>query len=318
VEHGLHARRRSGPRRGSAVHRLGLRGEAGAVRARPALALGALGLVAVGCTGSTGPAFPTVGDFCVAKAQAECQIAPICAIDPAACQTIREQVCNSVATEETAAPSTRAYTPANAQACIDALKTAYSISEITYQQLVGPGSITDKCERVFVGTADKNQPCQTDYDCISNRVCAMVPATTTTVCADPVAKNQGDGCANPGEQCQGNAYCAGQQGLFMCMPSAQIGQPCSPTVPCSSSLRCQTGTCQARLAAGEACRTGDDCASGAAYCDPYAGDICTVGLTFATKAADCAGYELLPEASSGDGGGSDPVPQEGGRGALGD
>src|SRR5208283_3779930 len=97
-----------------------------------------------------------------------------------------------------------------------------------------------------------------------------------------------DFCASPGDECPGDTYCATPMpGVAVeCIPAAQAGQACSPTVPCVSSQRCSNGLCMDRASSG-LCSSDDDCAASVPYCDVYAGSICTIGLTFATGASDC-------------------------------
>lgn len=263
------------------------------------LATGALPLIAWACSSQTAtPLYPDVATFCVAKAKAICQAVAICAADPTACQTYQVSKCDTDATAATAS-GVRKYSSENAPACIDALSSAFgnSSSEVSYAQLVGPGSLTDKCERVLVGGATKDQPCASDYDCANNLICVPAePGTTSSesVCASPVQKNAMDLCAEPGDQCPTDTYCGPPPGGVApeCIPAAQPGQACAAASPCVSAERCSNGLCVARATGGSSCSTSDDCAAVDPYCDVYAGNICTIGLTFATGALDCEGFLL--------------------------
>jgi hypothetical protein len=251
-----------------------------------------VGLVSA-CSSSSSKPFPDVATFCVAKAKEECQIAPTCAVDMAGCQTVRAAKCNADATAATAG-GTRSYNADNAQSCIDAVHGLFGggSNKVLLKDLTDDGSMGDKCERVFEGTSDKNKPCASNYDCISGRLCSPVsPGSASRVCADKVSKKSGDFCADPGSSCEAGFYCAAPtSGAAQCVAEAQTGQPCSATIPCGESLRCQAGTCGARQGPGQTCSSNGDCSPTAGYCDPYAGSICTVGLTFATGAADCKGF----------------------------
>jgi hypothetical protein len=258
------------------------------------LGVAAVGLLAFACTvEKNNDPFPDQPAFCAAKAKAECQIANLCAIDGAACQGYRAQLCAQDAAAALASGA-RAYKSDNAQACIDALNGAYGsgANEIPYSKLVGKDSIQDKCARVFAGSADKNQPCKSDYDCKDNRICSPVtPGAPQSVCADTVSKALNDFCGDPGSQCATDTYCGQQSnGTYQCIAAAPAGAPCDAKTPCVSSQHCAGGSCQARGTGGSPCTTSDDCGGGDPYCDPYAGNICTVGLTFATRAIDCNGY----------------------------
>jgi hypothetical protein len=285
-------------------------------------------LLAAACTSKSSTAFPDSASFCAARAKAECQVAAVCAIDASACEGYRSELCNQDAASATSFGA-RTYDSSKAQGCIDALNAAYgnNNSKVTFAQLVGSGSITDTCERVFAGSAAQGASCHTQYDCSNNLLCApTAPGATTFLCASQVQKNQGDFCQDPGSSCAMDTYCAKQSsGAYQCKPAAQAGQACGATVPCVSAQRCAAGVCEMRAGSGGACTTNDDCGSDAPYCDPNAGDICTIGLTFATGALDCRAFE--PGGSDGGSGQSDgaagrdsggPAPDTAGVSAPGD
>ena len=265
-----------------------------------ALAAGALGIAAGACTIQPAAPYPDVSSFCTAKAKAICEASAICAIDPNLCQTNQVSKCSQDA--QSAEGEGRTYQSGNAPNCIDSLKAAFgnNASQVPYAAWVGPGSLTDKCERVFAGKAGNNQPCSSDYDCSGNLICSSVaPGSTTTakVCATLTMLAAQAYCGEPGQECAPDTYCAPPQtgAAAQCIPAAQSGQACSAAVPCVSSQRCDanTGTCSPRLPpGGMPCTADTDCSSIAPYCDIYANNRCTIGLTFATGAADCNGFLL--------------------------
>lgn len=249
------------------------------------------GALATGCM-QPGPRDPDVSSFCADKAKAECQVSAVCAIDVQGCTSYRNSLCLADAAMATASGA-RTYDPGSAQACIDALNGAYGNdnTKITYAQLFGFGSITDKCERVFAGHALQDQACQVDYDCSADLICSAVsPGSSSRVCAKAEPKSAGDFCADPGSLCPGTTYCVGDGGAPQCEPAAQAGQACGASLPCTDSQRCLAGTCQARVGSGDPCTADTDCNSIAPYCDPSAGNVCTIGLTFAAGSYDCRRY----------------------------
>jgi hypothetical protein len=268
---------------------------------KPTVAALALAFAAA-CSAKASQPFPDVQSFCNAKAKAECQVAMTCGIDVADCEVQRVSLCNLEAmTAETSGSRTRHYSPANAADCITTVGNAYGKTQIPFSQLVGSGSLSDICQRVFTGDAAVNDPCETSYDCAKDLVCAPVtPGSATTVCAAAVNKSQGDFCQDPGSICPPDTYCAMPPtgGGYQCLPAKQQGQPCdAATAPCVSTQRCEAGagatgfTCEPRVAAAQPCATNDDCAPDAPYCDPYVGNLCTKGLSFATLAPDCNGFK---------------------------
>ncbi|HTB74925.1 MAG TPA: hypothetical protein VK762_16865 [Polyangiaceae bacterium] len=275
------------------------------MRIRQVVGVGAgVGLVAalaVGCMAKKSAPYPDVTSFCDAKAEAECQIAMTCVIDPDQCKVTRVADCNSDAmTATTNGTGTRKYTQANAQACIDALNSAYGggNTTVSFAALQGKGSIADLCGRVFSGNSSMNQPCQSAYDCTGDLICAPVmPGSTSLVCASSMTVKEGDFCASPGSTCATDSYCGlpSASAAYQCEAAKLDGQSCDPvTAPCVSAERCvSAGTgqvCEARVQAGQSCQSDDDCAPAAPYCDPYANK-CTAGQSFALGAADCAEFE---------------------------
>jgi hypothetical protein len=271
-----------------------------------------------GCSAKSSAPYPDVTSFCTAKAQAECQIAATCGFtSPTDCVTQRTSICNDDANQAASTGShTRKYTQANAPACIDRVNGLYgnNASMIAYNDLVGPGSLTDVCERVFSGSAAFNQSCQSTYDCAdSHDECVPIsPGSMALVCAPTTKVAAGALCQNAGSVCETDTYCAPSTTVApSCMASMQEGQSCE-TVPCVSSQRClATGvtghTCEARVAENQPCTTSDDCLSAAPYCDPYANNVCRPGLSFGFGSFDCTGFAskgavavAVPEAGSTD------------------
>ncbi|HSY25410.1 MAG TPA: hypothetical protein VK841_24970 [Polyangiaceae bacterium] len=235
-----------------------------------------------------------VAGFCQEKATAECQIAPLCAIDPMTCTNARDSLCMSDATSATAS-GVRTYDAANAKACLDAVNRAYSGNQaivIPYATLEGPGSTTDLCNRVFTGNLGINTVCQTDYDCAGAAICApVVPGSTTHVCANPVTVTMDGFCDNPGSMCATDLYCAVQtSGAGQCEPAAGLGASCADGVACVSEALCGASqTCIARQPSGGGCSSDAQCAPTAPYCDP-ASNVCAAGLTFAQGGTDCVAF----------------------------
>jgi hypothetical protein len=126
------------------------------------------------------------------------------------------------------------------------------------------------------------------------------------VCASVTAKAPGDICGDPGDQCQGDSYCAPKpMAAPLCVPTPAMGASCSASVPCGSSDRCENGTCQPRALSGEPCSSNADCAASAPYCDTYPPAACTNGLTFARGSIDCNGIAGTDQVPPPDGGPED-------------
>jgi hypothetical protein len=291
-----------------------------------ATATASASLVLACSAGTQQAGYPDIGAFCAAKAHAICQISDRCAFDAQQCEAYQDGLCRSDAKQATAS-GTRVYNTANASTCVDALNRAFGngATSVAFQLLKGPGSLADKCQRVFAGSAMMNSACTTDYDCQGNLLCVLAsPGGTSLVCAKAIPTQKGDYCQDPGSQCSTDTYCGKQpNNLWLCASAAGPGSVCNDAVPCVSEERCVAGTCQMRLGLGDLCNSDGDCPSVAPYCDQFAAPgICTAGLSFATHSADCIGIAGLGAGAGGDGGaaveggpseGGDGMPAEGGQ-----
>jgi hypothetical protein len=190
--------------------------------------------------------------------------------------------------------ATRVYTPGNVKPYIDAVNAAYGngATSVTIAQL---SNIDSVCALVFAGKAAEGAPCTSAADCTtSGAVCASAPGITGQTCAQPTPKQLNDVCADPGDECPANAYCAPQAGTSRCLPAQKAGQTCSATQPCDSTDYCGNGTCLALATQGAPCTTSANCMPGL-FCDTYtsatAGTACVTAYTFARGSVDCVGFE---------------------------
>jgi hypothetical protein len=268
------------------------------------LGMGAFGAIAIACTLSTPPPpDQTVTEFCNDYAQALCQLATSCQFDATACTTFQTGQCmTNVGAQQ---GGTRAYSQQNGKQCIDLLNSKYG-GNPTSISATDLASIQAICGKVVVGDVASNKPCTGDNDCANGLTCA--PYGTTMLCANVTQKNLGDPCVDPGDQCQGDSYCAPQPGGAPpeCVATPATGAACSAGITCGSSDHCVGGTCQARGDLSAPCATNDDCSSSAPYCDTYPPAACTTGLTFGRGSADCRGIAGTnePGATGDDGGGN--------------
>jgi hypothetical protein len=283
------------------------------------VAAGAFGALVLACSSSSSSdPYASVGDFCTAYAKAICQISSTCQFDASACQTYQSTQCSLNATQATSSGS-RQYKSGNVQPCIDALNNAYgnNASSVSVSTLT---DINNKCQHVFEGSAGHGSACQSSHDCTqSGDVCATAPGVGS-VCATPTQKNDGDFCADPGDQCPSSDFCQPTTGTSKCVPAASSGQACSTSMPCDGNDHCVNGTCQSLAKVGGPCGTSSDCSSGL-MCDTYTSatvqPACVDKLTFARGSVDCIGIEgqsatptdgggpAVNDAGGIDGGGSD-------------
>jgi hypothetical protein len=273
------------------------------------LVLGAFGTLSWACI-ATPPAYDVLS-FCNDKAQAMCQVASMCSIDPGVCQMYQFGLCKSDAVQATS-PYRRVYNEDNARFCITAVQAAYhaGATSISSTQLA---SIHDTCERVYLGTSGVGQFCEMDYDCASGLFCApKTPGGTPAVCEPATQVNEGQSCGDPGAQCAADTYCAKQtNGTWTCSSCPGAGQQCASGTYCMSTEHCVKGTCEPRGEQGAPCVSNDDCAADSPYCDSYS-NMCAPGLAFQRGNVDCQGVSGIgapPEAADaggGEDGGSGP------------
>jgi len=272
-----------------------------------ALAGGAFATIAVACSLTTNPPpDQNESDFCDDWAKAYCQIGSVCNFDVATCSAYQTGVCTTYVNGLLG--GTRQYSQPNGHACIVALTGAYGGSPTSIQASILL-QIQSTCSKVVAGNQGKGDSCTADNDCTGDLVCAKYNATTS-ICAVTTPKNAGDPCSDPGDQCQGDTYCATTMVPPICVATPPTGSACSTTIPCGSSDQCGDGdTCQPRGANGDPCAANGDCVSG--YCDPYPPAQCEDGLQFSGRGIlyDCEGVAGTDQpvdagsgAASGDGG----------------
>jgi hypothetical protein len=253
--------------------------------------VGATVLVAVACSNSTPPPDSTITEFCNDWASAWCQVSSSCEIEESSCLTYQNQTCQTYASERTT--GTRQYSQPGGKACINALNQAFGngAMSVSTQTVL---AFRDTCERAFPGSALENQTCTTDYDCTDDLVCDEGYGQTSSVCSKVTMKNLNDPCADPGDECQGDTYCAsnGSMPVPVCTPTPGLGAACSDTVPCSSGEFCApAGFCVNDEVQGqEGCTNDDQCGSGL-FCDTYPPSACVNALTFSRGGIDCQGID---------------------------
>ena len=257
-------------------------------------------MLAAACSMPMTPAPPdmsfTIDAFAQGMAEAECAgVAARCGVPVATCEQKRKDFW----TAEAAKRSARTFVVTRAMACITAWQAAYADGVLTPAEIdvTVSGSAADLCERAFQGPVADRQPCTSNYDCATDGsscdVVGALSAMEVRVCAQPMAKKSGDGCANPGDTCAVGTYCGLQGGLATCVAKNQKGLACSDSSPCAEDFRCSGGSCIDRVMAGQPCMTVDDCAQNAHLCIDVSGTTrCLASLTFGTGSPACQPYGL--------------------------
>jgi len=237
------------------------------------------------------PELSTLTGFCTARASAECSSAVIAACGftgKTQCQSTHSKVCMN------AIPQGTTYQPSKAPACLAAVTSAYSTSQITAKALA---SLDPACtSEVFSGPGAARAQCMTDYDCDSAKGlrCVMPnPPSSGNMgqCFVPQTITPGGDCSGQGTVCGTGTFCD-PMGLT-CITDNQLGAGCStPDYPCAAGLQCSGAgpfaTCAAGAADGAACNSSTECDSG--LCDKakdQAGGTCASVITLSSLDSMC-------------------------------
>lgn len=200
----------------------------------PARALLAAAIAITSCSSSGPPGTDYAGQF----ASEFCSLIFRCcssaerlsfngnATDPAACEAdLRSEGTKSAMLTEQG-QSGHAYSPANAQRCLDALKTASCTA-------IDDGTFVAECGDVYAGATAAGQRCFDDTWCKTGLVCAFeIPDSEAGTCR--VAGAPGENCGIVG--CGPGLYCA---------PTGTCATVKDSGAPCAGNRECATGFCGA-------------------------------------------------------------------------
>lgn len=186
-----------------------------------------------------------------------------------------------------------------APTCIAAVSTAYSTATITAD---GIASVGEACgPKLFAGPGAARAPCETDYDCDSEKDLSCVipfppPESGMGQCFVPTVVGPGDDCSGQSDVCGTGTYC-NPQGQT-CTTDAQADDPCSPGYNvCAAGLTCNGAgpfaTCSAGGGAdGSACNAATDCTSN--LCDKSSGQsdgTCASTITLSSVDSMCQAFQ---------------------------
>lgn len=233
----------------------------------------------------------TLNDYCASRAKTECttQVVSQCqAKDMSTCVTDRTAACLK------AVPQGTVYVPTAGPACLKAVASAYMTATITADAL---DTITTQCEPIFSGPGVARSPCTVDYDCSTadGLRCLIAFGETSGKCMAPNMIDEGAPCPGEADICSGTYFCDPKSKV--CVALGGEGSQCSPEYqPCMKGFKCPGSifvtTCQALLAAGNACTTADECASG--LCDKATGQsqgVCADQIQLTALDSLCAIYQ---------------------------
>jgi hypothetical protein len=155
-------------------------------------------------------------------------------------------------------PAGTTYEANQAEACVDAVSTAYRDAKLTAEENRSTQTI---CNRVFDGAGNVNATCMRDFDCklsLGLR-CVFGGLAGAGTCQMPERIQGGGSCAAPNQMCVEGFHC----GVTLhCDINSQLGEPCNVILlPCAPSAQCnEAGMCVAKFKDGDLCTSDEQCA----------------------------------------------------------
>jgi hypothetical protein len=159
------------------------------------------------------------------------------------------------------------YSPAHAQDCIYAAKTAFSDSTITAAEASEVLYLGGDCARLVDGGTLEGDPCTSDFDCnmVEENRCVIKPGDVSGTCQVPVVVGSGAPCDDPAEVCEEGSFCDTESGR--CFTVDPDENDCTNDAQCGSTARCLiggdgTGACTPKLESRAECVSSTECQSG--------------------------------------------------------
>lgn len=156
------------------------------------------------------------------------------------------------------------YSPAHAQDCINAAKTAYSDATITAEEAAEVLNLGGECSRLVDGGVEEGDPCSSDFDCnmVEENRCVIKPGEVEGTCQVPMPVGGGERCDDAAAVCDDGFYCDGRN----CLAVLEGGEECMNDAMCGSEALCVlggdgTGLCTPKLETQEECTTDGECIS---------------------------------------------------------
>ena len=247
-----------------------------------------LSVVLAGCTGKAAdppPKYPDGLAYCTGRAQAECSdsvIAACAAPTKEKCIAGRQAACNATL------PAGKSYDFSKAEECINQVSAAHGDAKLTKDEIK---AYSDACAVLFSGTGVKDSSCAADGDCKQSDGLRCVLSAVAGAdggsglsgsCQVPKSAQGGDSCSSADVKCAAGYHCGVSK---HCDINGSLGESCNGGLPCKEMLKCSAaGTCEAKIADGSPCTTGDECAN--AICLDVS-NICVSQVVFAPNEPFC-------------------------------
>jgi hypothetical protein len=208
-------------------------------------------------------------DFCKRWGAAACNddVVQLCgASDTAACRLAQERSCLD------RVPLT-GFVDDRADACIDAVKSAYADSDLTASELDTVLRLGPPCDRLVKGPQASAEACTAPVDCDrpAGYDCVFKASDLTGSCQKPALVQPGRDCSADNAVCTVGFYCNGSN----CIESGSLGEACVHDEQCAEGYCAANGQCSLGLAVNAACTLDSQCATGVCYKFSATEQVCT-------------------------------------------
>jgi hypothetical protein len=243
--------------------------------------------------------YPSVSAFCGAIAEAQCteEIVLNCPLPSKdECKAAVQNACVNQNADVTKNQQLVYYKPKKADACVDAIKTAYTDSKVTAAEWT---TFRDKCAPVFSAQKGSGFPCTSDIDCdLDADLFCWKSAPGQGTCEKMIPVSGGGSCTAPGSACSETQYC--NPTVSACIDIKKNGgDPCDPDVdPCPpggvGGAVCEDDgsgnrTCQAVHKVSQPCTADEQCET--RFCGLIGGNqVCLNTLVIGTGSDVCKNF----------------------------
>jgi hypothetical protein len=208
-------------------------------------------------------------DFCSRWGAAVCNADVVSACQASnvdACRLSQERFCLDLV------PS-NGFTSDRADACIDAVKSAYSDTDLTAEELGTVLRLDAPCDQLVRGTRAAGESCMSRLDCNGPEGydCVFKAGEMTGNCEQPVVVQPGRDCTSDNALCTDGFYCNGSN----CVEGGRPGEACLRNDQCADGYCGPNSVCAAGLAVNVDCTLDAQCASGLCYRFSASERVCT-------------------------------------------
>jgi hypothetical protein len=197
----------------------------------------------------------TPDGLCQKWAEAACNdtvVTDCAATSKAACVATQKAVCQSKLTQHY---QTLSFVVAKSNACVEAVKQAYSDARLTPAEYATVMNFGPPCDTLTTAAADAGSapdcdaatcqpggyPCSPpSQGCISGFYCNAGTCTVLPGQGQPCC--MGFASCTTELPCQATSYCSGNEGSQTCQARPGLGANCSQTVPCTQDYLCSDPT----------------------------------------------------------------------------